>query len=82
MIDEDATSSRTGCASLDPDRPVLRGTAQNPDVFFQAREAANPFHDAVPAAVQAAMDRLAERTGRRYHLVDYHGAPTPSGSSC
>ncbi len=61
--------------SLDPDRPVLRGTAQNPDVFFQAREAANPFHDAVPDAIQAAMDRLAERSGRVYHLVDYHGDP-------
>jgi len=61
--------------ALDPDRPSLRGTAQNPDVFFQAREAANPFHDAVPDAVQAAMDALAERTGRAYHLVDYHGAP-------
>jgi pyruvate-ferredoxin/flavodoxin oxidoreductase len=60
--------------SLDPDRPVLRGTAQNPDVFFQAREAANPFHDAVPGAVQKAMDRLYELTGRRYNLVDYHGA--------
>jgi pyruvate-ferredoxin/flavodoxin oxidoreductase len=60
---------------LDPDRPVLRGSAQNPDVFFQAREAANLFHDAVPAAVQEAMDRLAERTGRAYGLVDYHGHP-------
>jgi len=60
---------------LDPDRPVVRGTAQNPDVFFQAREACSPFHAAVPAAVQASMDRLAERCGRRYHLVDYHGAP-------
>ena len=59
---------------LTPDAPVLRGSAQNPDVFFQAREAANPFHEAVPAAVQQAMDALAERTGRRYHLVEYHGA--------
>ncbi|HEX9234868.1 MAG TPA: pyruvate:ferredoxin (flavodoxin) oxidoreductase, partial [Actinomycetota bacterium] len=60
---------------LSPDRPVLRGSAQNPDVFFQAREAANPFYDAVPGAVQEAMDRLGERTGRHYHLVDYRGAP-------
>jgi pyruvate-ferredoxin/flavodoxin oxidoreductase len=59
---------------LTPDAPVLRGSAQNPDVFFQAREAANPFHEAVPGAVQRAMDDLAERTGRRYHLVEYHGA--------
>ncbi len=61
--------------ALTPDRPVLRGTAQNPDVFFQAREACNPFYDACPDAVQAAMDALAERTGRPYHLVDYEGHP-------
>jgi pyruvate-ferredoxin/flavodoxin oxidoreductase len=60
---------------LSPERPSVRGTAQNPDVFFQAREAANPFYDAVPGAVQDAMDALAERTGRRYGLVDYVGAP-------
>ncbi len=59
---------------LTPEHPVLRGTAQNPDVFFQAREAANPFYDAVPDAVQQAMDELAVRTGRAYRLVDYHGA--------
>ncbi len=61
--------------SLSPDHPVLRGTAQNPDVFFQAREAANPFYDALPAIVQRRMDALAERTGRRYRLFDYAGAP-------
>ena len=60
---------------LDPDRPVLRGSAQNPDVFFQAREACTPFHAAVPSLVQASMDRFAGLTGRQYHLVDYHGAP-------
>jgi len=60
---------------LDSNDPVLRGSAQNPDVFFQAREASNPFHDAVPDIVAAEMDRFAERMGRRYHLVDYHGAP-------
>ncbi|MFP5342405.1 MAG: pyruvate:ferredoxin (flavodoxin) oxidoreductase [Candidatus Limnocylindria bacterium] len=60
---------------LTPDAPVVRGTAQNPDVFFQAREAANPYHAAVPETVQAVMDELADRTGRGYHLVDYHGAP-------
>ena len=60
---------------LTPDAPVVRGTAQNPDVFFQAREACNPFHLAVPGIVQGVMDELAERTGRRYGLVDYHGAP-------
>ncbi|HYN57677.1 MAG TPA: pyruvate:ferredoxin (flavodoxin) oxidoreductase [Motilibacterales bacterium] len=60
---------------LDPDRPVLRGTAQNPDVFFQAREAANPFHEAVPRIVAETFDRIAESTGRRYGLVDYVGHP-------
>ena len=53
----------------------MRGTAQNPDVFFQAREASNPFHLAVPGIVQEVMDELAARTGRQYGLVDYHGAP-------
>ncbi len=61
--------------ALSPERPVLRGTAQNPDVFFQAREAANPFHSACPAIVQKVMDRFAERTGRSYHLFEYMGAP-------
>jgi pyruvate-ferredoxin/flavodoxin oxidoreductase len=74
LVDDDAIVAHRD-RGLDPDRPVLRGSAQNPDVFFQAREAANPFHDAVPDHVQAAMDRLAERTGRRYRLVEYHGAP-------
>jgi len=60
---------------LTPDAPVVRGTAQNPDVFFQAREAANPYYLAVPGIVQDVMNELAERTGRRYGLVDYHGAP-------
>jgi pyruvate-ferredoxin/flavodoxin oxidoreductase len=60
---------------LTPDAPVVRGTAQNPDVFFQAREAANPYYLAVPGIVQGVMNELAERTGRRYGLVDYHGAP-------
>jgi pyruvate-ferredoxin/flavodoxin oxidoreductase len=60
---------------LSPDRPVLRGSAQNPDVFFQAREAANSYHLAVPDVVQRTMDALAARVGRQYHLVDYVGAP-------
>jgi pyruvate-ferredoxin/flavodoxin oxidoreductase len=60
---------------MTPDAPVVRGTAQNPDVFFQAREASNPFHLAVPGIVQEVMDELAARTGRHYGLVDYHGAP-------
>jgi pyruvate-ferredoxin/flavodoxin oxidoreductase len=60
---------------LTPDAPTLRGTAQNPDVFFQGREASNSYHDAVPGLVQKSMDEFAELTGRQYNLVDYHGAP-------
>jgi pyruvate-ferredoxin/flavodoxin oxidoreductase len=60
--------------ALSPDRPIIRGTAQNPDVFFQAREACNPFHAAVPGIVQKVMDRFAQQTGRAYHLFDYYGA--------
>ncbi len=61
--------------ALSPDRPFMRGTAQNPDVFFQARESVNPFYEATPEAVQRMMDRFAEVTGRQYHLFDYVGAP-------
>jgi pyruvate-ferredoxin/flavodoxin oxidoreductase len=60
---------------LTPEAPVLRGSSQNPDAFFQAREAANPFYDAVPGIVAQAMDAVAQRTGRRYDLVEYSGAP-------
>ena len=60
---------------MNPDTPDVRGTAQNPDVFFQAREACNPYHLAVPGIVQETMDSLGERTGRSYRLVEYHGAP-------
>jgi pyruvate-ferredoxin/flavodoxin oxidoreductase len=61
--------------ALCPDRPRIRGSAQNPDVFFQAREACTPFHAAVPGIVQLVMDRFAALTGRSYHLFDYYGAP-------
>jgi pyruvate-ferredoxin/flavodoxin oxidoreductase len=61
--------------SLSPERPVIRGTAQNPDVFFQSRETVNPFHARVPTAVQDAMNLLARRTGRGYRVVEYHGVP-------
>jgi pyruvate-ferredoxin/flavodoxin oxidoreductase len=61
--------------AMSPDHPVLRGSAQNPDVFFQAREAASPFHANVPGIVQATMDRFAAETGRSYRLFDYRGAP-------
>ena len=61
--------------ALSPDHPVLRGTAQNPDVFFQAREAANIFHNDCPGHVQDAMDRFGRLTGRQYRLFDYAGHP-------
>jgi len=61
--------------ALNPERPIIRGTAQNPDVFFQAREACTPFHAAVPEIVQSVMDRFAALTGRAYRLFDYSGAP-------
>ena len=61
--------------ALTPDRPVIRGTAQNPDVFFQAREACNPFYLACPGIVQQVMDQFAALVGRQYHLFDYVGHP-------
>ncbi|HLD93965.1 MAG TPA: pyruvate:ferredoxin (flavodoxin) oxidoreductase [Anaerolineales bacterium] len=61
--------------ALTPERPVVRGTAQNPDHFFQGREAANPYYAACPEIVQKAMDAFAAETGRRYNLFDYYGAP-------
>jgi len=74
LIDDELVRSHRARA-LTPDRPVIRGTAQNPDSFFQAREAANGFYLACPGIVQAAMDRFAALTGRRYHLFDYTGHP-------
>ncbi len=73
MIDEDLVLAHRARA-LTPDAPVLRGTAQNPDVFFQAREAGNPYYLACPTIVQNAMDKFAELTNRHYHLFDYVGA--------
>jgi pyruvate-ferredoxin/flavodoxin oxidoreductase len=61
--------------SLSPDRPVLRGTAQNPDVYFQARETVNPYYTAVPTILQNAMDHFASVVGRQYKLYEYVGAP-------
>ncbi|MCW8849228.1 MAG: pyruvate:ferredoxin (flavodoxin) oxidoreductase, partial [Melioribacteraceae bacterium] len=61
--------------ALTPENPFIRGTAQNPDVYFQGREAVNKFYDACPDIVQNAMDKFAELTGRQYHLFDYFGAP-------
>jgi pyruvate-ferredoxin/flavodoxin oxidoreductase len=74
MVSADAIAAHRS-RSLSPDHPVLHGSAQNPDVFFQSREAVNPFYLNGPALVQAAMDRFAALTGRRYHLFDYEGAP-------
>jgi pyruvate-ferredoxin/flavodoxin oxidoreductase len=74
MIDDDLVRAHRR-RGLSPERPFIRGTAQNPDVYFQARESANPFYLACPQIVQKTMDRFAELTGRRYHLFDYAGAP-------
>ncbi len=73
LPDERITAQRA--RALSPEHPVIRGTSQNPDVFFQAREAQNPWFDAFPAVVQQAMDEFAALTGRHYHLFDYVGAP-------
>jgi pyruvate-ferredoxin/flavodoxin oxidoreductase len=74
LLDEEAMAAHRQRA-LTPDRPVIRGTAQNPDTFFQAREAGNPFYLALPRAVQEVMDDFARLTGRSYHLFDYFGDP-------
>ena len=74
LMDEEAVQTHRARA-LTPDHPVLRGTAQNPDVFFQAREACNRFYDACPGLVQETMDRFAELTGRQYRLFEYAGHP-------
>ncbi len=74
MIDNDMVTAHRRRA-LTPDAPQIRGTAQNPDVFFQAREGCNGFYDATPGVVQQVMDQFFELTGRRYNLFDYVGAP-------
>ncbi len=74
MINDDLVRQHRARA-LSPDRPVMRGTAMNPDVYFQARESVNPFYLACPGLVQATFDELAALTGRAYHLFDYVGAP-------
>ncbi len=61
--------------ALNPERPVTRGTAQNPDIYFQAREASNPFYNALPDTVAHYMDKISEITGRKYRPFDYYGAP-------
>ncbi len=74
MIDDGQVAAHRARA-LSPERPVLRGTSQNPDVFFQSRERANPYYDAFPDIVQAAFDRFAGLTGRAYRVFDYVGDP-------
>jgi len=74
MIDEEDMLALRARA-MTPDRPVLRGTAQNPDVFFQGRETVNPYYAACPGIVQQVMDRFGKVVGREYHLFDYIGAP-------
>jgi pyruvate-ferredoxin/flavodoxin oxidoreductase len=74
MIDDDLVRQHRARA-LTPDRPVLRGTAQNPDVYFQARETVNPFYRATPTIVQNTMDKFGALVGRQYRLFDYLGAP-------
>lgn len=74
LIDDELLTAHRNRA-LTPDSPVIRGTAQNPDVFFQSREANNAFYMKCPDVVQAAMDRFAKQTKRHYHLFDYFGAP-------
>src|SRR6266540_706060 len=74
MISEERVREHRARA-LSPEHPVIRGTAQNPDVYFQARETVNPFYAACPDAVQRAMDKFAALTGRQYRLFEYHGAP-------
>jgi pyruvate-ferredoxin/flavodoxin oxidoreductase len=87
LIDDDLVMAHRSRA-MTPDRPVLRGTAQNPDVYFQARETVNPFYQDCPNIVQEVMDEFAKLTGRQYYLYEYHGDPAAErviilmGSGC
>ena len=74
MIDDNLVAAHRARA-LNPEKPAIRGTAQNPDVYFQGRESVNAFYDATPAIVQKCMDKFAKLTGRQYKLFDYEGAP-------
>ena len=87
MIDPELVAAHRSRA-LTPDRPVMRGTAQNPDVYFQGRETVNPYYNATSAIVQKYMDKFAAVVGRKYNLFDYYGAPDADrviiamGSAC
>ncbi len=74
MIDDELVFAHRK-RGLNPNNPVLRGTAQNPDTFFQSREACNPFYEVLPEIVQETMDKFGKLTGRQYHLFDYEGHP-------
>jgi len=74
MINDELVAAHRARA-LSPDHPAMRGTAQNPDVFFIGRETVNPYYEKVPGILQAQMDKFAKLTGRQYNLVDYVGAP-------
>lgn len=73
LIDKEALANFRNRA-LTPNKPVIRGTAENPDIYFQHCEAANPFYDAIPEIVQDYMNKISQLTGRSYHLFDYYGA--------
>ncbi len=73
LIDKEALANFRNRA-LTPNKPVIRGTAENPDIYFQHCEAANPFYDAIPEIVQDYMNQISQLTGRSYHLFDYYGA--------
>ncbi len=73
MVDDELVRAHR-LRGLTPERPAIRGTAQNPDVYFQGREAVNKYYEAAPAIVQKTMDKYASLTGRQYHLFDYFGA--------
>ena len=74
MVDDDLVRAHRA-RGLTPENPVVRGTAQNPDVYFQSREGVNKYYEAVPEIVQKEMDKFAKLTGRQYHLFDYVGSP-------
>ena len=74
MIDDDQVRAHRA-RGLNPDNPVMRGTAQNPDIYFQGRETVNPFYTQVPSIVKTALARFADLTGREYHLYEYYGDP-------
>src|SRR4051794_36775742 len=74
MISDDLVRAHRA-RGLSPDHPVIRGTAQNPDVYFQGRETVNPYYIAIPSIVQSAMDKFASLTGRGYQLYEYSGSP-------